>query len=136
MQVEQSGPFRRHRAGAFEIFEGDALQLTPGQLGAVQAAYDRAALVALPPALRERYAQHFATLMPAGSRTLLVAFEYEQATKDGPPFSVQPDEVARLYGATFDVNELERIDIIGESPKFAAAGLTALYEVAYVLTRR
>ncbi len=59
----------------------------------MQAAYDRAALVALPPSMRERYAQHFATLMPAGSRTLLVAFEYEQTIKDGPPFSVEPDEV-------------------------------------------
>ena len=85
---------------------------------------------------RERYAQHFATLMPAGSRTLLVAFEYEQAIRDGPPFSVEPDEVQRLYGDFFRVEELERVDIIGESPKFAATGLDALHEVAYLLTRR
>ena len=61
--------------------------------------------------------------MPAGSRTLLIAFEYVQAIKDGPPFSVEPDEISRLYGAHFAVELLERIDIIGESPKFAAAGL-------------
>lgn len=135
VEIEDRGPFRRHRAGAFEIFEGDALQLTPELLGPVQAAYDRAALVALPPSMRGHYAQHFATLMPTASRTLLVAFEYEQTIKDGPPFSVTPDEVVTLYSDTFRVEELERVDIIGESPKFAAAGLDALYEVAYSLTR-
>ena len=136
VQIEQHGSFHWHRSGAFEIFEGDALQLTAELLGPVQAAYDRAALVALPPPLRERYAQHFATLMPTGSRTLLIAFEYEQAIKDGPPFSVEPDEVQRLYGDFFRVEELERVDIIGESPKFAASGLDALHEVAYSLARR
>lgn len=135
VQIEQHGSFHWHRSGAFEIFEGDALQLTPELLGPVQAAYDRAALVALPPSMRERYALHFATLMPAGSRTLLIAFEYEQAIKDGPPFSVEPDEVQGLYGDFFRVEELERVDIIGESPKFAASGLDALHEVAYSLTR-
>ena len=133
--IELEGAFTRHRSGTLEILQGDALQLTPELLGPVQAAYDRAALIALPPSMRERYAQGFAALMPAGTRTLLIGFEYEQAIKDGPPFSVTPDEIVALYGKTFAVEELERIDIIGESPKFAAAGVDALYEVAYSLTR-
>ncbi len=42
----------------------------------------------------------------------------------------------KLYGGFFRVEELERVDIIGDSPKFAATGLDALHEVAYSLTRR
>ena len=133
--LETRGPFTVHRAGSYEVLQGDALQLTPELLGPVQAAYDRAALVALPPSMREIYADRFATLMPMGSRTLLVAFEYAQQVKDGPPFSVEPDEVQRLYGGSFRVELLERVDIIDESPRFAAAGLDALHEVAYLLTR-
>jgi thiopurine S-methyltransferase len=133
--IEERGVFQVHRRGAYELWQGDALQLKPALLGPVQAAYDRAALVALPPSMRETYVQNFAQLMPRGSRTLLVAFEYAQHVKAGPPFSVEPDEVSRLYSAAFRVEQLERIDIIGESPKFAAAGLSALYEVAYALTR-
>ena len=133
--LESRGPFNVHRAGSYELLQGDALQLTPELLGPVHAAYDRAALVALPPAMRAAYADSFATLMPSGSRTLLVAFEYAQQVKEGPPFSVEPDEVQRLYGAAFRVELLERVDIIGESPKFAAAGLDTLFEVAYSLTR-
>ena len=64
-----------------------------------------------------------------------MAFEYAQHVKAGPPFSVEPDEVVQLYGETFHVEELERVNIIDESPKFAAAGLEALFEVAYSLTR-
>ncbi len=133
--LESRGPFSVHRAGSYELLQGDALQLTPELLGPVQAAYDRAALVALPPLMREAYANNFATLMPPGSRTLLVAFEYAQQVKAGPPFSVTPDEVVTLYDGLFKVDELERVNIIGESPKFVAAGLDALFEVAYSLTR-
>lgn len=133
--VEVRGPFQVHRRRPYELWQGDALQLTPALLGPVQAAYDRAALVALPPAMRVAYVQNFAALMPGGSRTLLIAFEYAQHVKAGPPFSVEPDEVRQLYSSTFRVDELERVDIIDDSPKFAAAGLNALYEVAYALTR-
>jgi thiopurine S-methyltransferase len=135
-EANQHGPFLRHAAGPFEILEGDALALTPEWLGPVQAAYDRAALVALPPGMRVQYADSFARLLPAGSRALLVAFEYPQQLRAGPPFSVEPDEIAALYGRNFIVRELERIDVIATSPMFAEAGISALYEVAYALERK
>jgi thiopurine S-methyltransferase len=134
-EVDVHGPFRRHRQGQFELLQGDALALTPALLGPVGAAYDRAALVALPPAMRERYVAGFAALLPPDSHTLLIAFEYDQRLRPGPPFSVEPAEISRLYGPHFRLVELERADIIAESPKFAADGITALYEVTYSLTR-
>jgi thiopurine S-methyltransferase len=134
--VTQHGPFRRHASGPFEILEGDAFAVTPDLIGPVHAAYDRAALFALPPELRQRHVDSIAALLPAGSRSLVIVFQYPQALKAGPPFSVMPDEIERLYGPHFTVQELERIDIIGESPKFAEAGIEALYEVAYRLERR
>ena len=136
VDVRPHGPFQRHAAGAYELLQGDVFELTTPLLGPVQAAYDRAALVALPPELRVNYALQFAELVPAGSRTLLIGFEYAQHRKPGPPFSVERDEVERLYRDAFEIRELERVDIIGSSPKFAAAGVDALYEVAYALTRR
>ena len=130
------GPFVRHAAGSYEILEGDALALTPELLGSVQAAYDRAALVALPPAMRVPYAESFARLLPGGTRVLLIAFEYPQQMKSGPPFSVEPHEIDALYGRSFRVHELERVDLIASSPKFAEAGVSALYEVAYALEKK
>ena len=43
----RDGEFTHYESGPYEIIAGDALALTPGVLGHVDAAYDRAALVAL-----------------------------------------------------------------------------------------
>jgi thiopurine S-methyltransferase len=134
--TSQCGAFRVHRAGPFEILEGNALDLEPGLLGPVDAVYDRAALVALPPVMREHYARSFTRLLPAGTSALLIAFEYPQALKEGPPFAVMPDEVDLLYGGEFSVREVERMDVTAGSPKFVEAGVPAVFEVAYHLQRR
>jgi thiopurine S-methyltransferase len=130
------GSFVRHTAGPFEILEGDALALTPELLGPVDAIYDRAALVALPPAIRADYATSLAGLATPGVPALLVAFEYPQEMKGGPPFSVEPEEIERLFGAAFGIETLECVDILAQNPKFAEIGIPALHEVAYRLTRR
>ena len=132
--TEEPG-FRRHCAGPFEILEGDALALTPDLLGPVGAAYDRAALVALPPDLRRPYAASLARLLPGGAKALLVAFEYPQEMKGGPPFSVESQEILSHCAGRFTVRELERVDILAENPKFAEFGIPALHEIAYALER-
>lgn len=124
-----------HTAGPYEILQGDALALTTAELGPVQAAYDRAALFALPPPMRVVYARSFAALLPAGARVLLIALEYPQHLADGPPFSVQRDEIDRLYGDTFAVQELQRVELVDENPRLAEAGVRRLQEVAYRLER-
>jgi thiopurine S-methyltransferase len=128
--------FRRHVAGPYALFEGDALALTPDVLGAVQAVYDRAALVALPPPMRRDYAASLARLLPAGGRLLLIAFEYPQELKGGPPFSVDAAEIRALFEPAFRLEEVERKDVLAESPKFAEVGIPALYETAFVLERK
>jgi len=127
--------FIRHTAGAFEILEGDALALTPQLTGPLDAFYDRAALVALPSGMREQYFATLAALLPQGAGGLLVSFEYPQEMKGGPPFSVETAEIARLCNGLFSLRELERVDVLAASPKFAALGIPALHEFAYALQR-
>jgi thiopurine S-methyltransferase len=133
--TDQVGAFRHHAAGAFEIFEGDALELQPELAGPLAGFYDRAALVALPPDMRPAYAASLAALLPRGARGLLIAFEYPQELKGGPPFSVETDEIRRLFGGAFELRELERLDVLAENPKFAELGIPALHEIAYALER-
>lgn len=134
--VREAGAFTTHAAGAYEILQGDALALTGGLLGSPGAVYDRAALVALPADMRPRYADTMARLVPAGAPMLLIAFEYPQELRGGPPFSVEAGEIRDLFGPAFVIEELERLDVIAESPKFAELGITALMETAFVLRRR
>ncbi len=129
------GGYRLHTAGPYELLEGDALGLTTAEVGPVQAVYDRAALVALPAGMRRDYAASLARLLRPGAPALLVAFEYPQEMRGGPPFSVEADEVRELFERDFRVEELERLDVIAMNPKFAELGIPALFETAFRLTR-
>lgn len=130
------GHFIRYSAGSYELLEGDALTLTPEILGPVDAVYDRAALVALPPGIRASYAESMTRLLPPGVSMLLIAYEYPQEMKGGPPFSVEESEIRAKFGPAFDVEILERVDILAQEPKFAEFGIPALHEIACRLTRR
>lgn len=135
--VEPDGPFARHRGttAAIEIFVGDFFAFDPARAGAITGYYDRAALVALPPDLRPRYVAHLATLLPAGTRGLIIAFEYVPDV-GGPPFSVDQAEVQRLYSPRFTLEVLERKDILAETPRLAERGMRSLHECAYAVVRR
>jgi thiopurine S-methyltransferase len=109
-EVSDEGGLRHHRAPRIDIFVGDILALTPEALGPIDAVYDRAALVALPPDVRPRYAEHIVRLTAAAPQ-LLVSYEYDQTIVPGPPFSVPPSEIDQLYGARFMVTTLETVDL-------------------------
>ena len=110
--IAPAGNLLHHSAPGIDIYVGDIFDLTRDVLGDVDAVHDRAALVALPPDLRPRYAAHVIQITGAAPQ-LLNCFEYDQNLMRGPPFSVEADEVARLYGATYQVTLLERVVIEG-----------------------
>lgn len=95
--VERCGALTAYRAGAITIFAGDWFATGAELLGPVDAFYDRAALIALPPAMRPRYAAHLRAVAPAATG-LLITLEYPADAIDGPPFSVLADEVHALHG--------------------------------------
>lgn len=134
-EVSRSRLGIHHRAGAIELIVGDAFALDAATLADCAGVFDRAALIALPPSLRERYARGLYAALPPGCRGLLVTLEYPQREKSGPPFSVPEDEVRALYGRDWRVGVLERRDILADQPGFAAEGVSALDTVAYRLER-
>lgn len=121
------------RHGALTVFQGDVFALTADDLGDVAMVYDRAALVALPAAMRERYAAHLATVT-AHAPQLLITFEYDQNRMDGPPFSVPAEDVERLYGSSHELECLSRKDVIDNQPAFRERGLDRFEEIAWRLT--
>jgi thiopurine S-methyltransferase len=127
--------FAVYEAPKLELLCGDFFAVTPERLGNVAAVYDRAALISWTETLREPYARHMATLTPAGAETLLITLEYPQSQKAGPPFSIPPAEVQRLYAEHFSIQELARQDILANEPHMRARGVTELHEVCYRLTR-
>ncbi|MFO1473836.1 MAG: thiopurine S-methyltransferase [Lysobacterales bacterium] len=126
---------RHYEAGGIELILGDAFGLDADLLRDCDAVFDRAALIALPPELRRRYANELYAKLPAGCRGLLITLEYPQAERDGPPFSVPGDEVRALYGRDWDIDLLERRPIPPEHPGFVS-GVSRLDTAAYALRRR
>lgn len=135
-EVAETRLGREYRAGPVTIVCGDAFALDEAALADCGAVLDRAALIALPPALRERYARELYARLPAGCRGLLITLEYPQQEKAGPPFAVAEDEVRALYAADYEVERLERRDILAQQPGFIAEGVTGLHTCVYRLDRR
>jgi thiopurine S-methyltransferase len=127
---------RHYVAGTVEIIRGDVFALDAEALADCSVVFDRAALIALPPDLRQRYAREVYSLLPPGCRGLLITLEYPQHEKQGPPFSVTENEVRELYEPDWHVEVLERRDILEQQPTFVADGVTALDTVVYRLIRR
>ncbi len=131
-RTEETAAGTLHRAGAIEILCGDAFNMDPAVLADCSALYDRAAMIALPPDLRQRYFDTVYARLPHGSQALLITLEYPQVEKHGPPFSVTEAEVRERFACGWNVACLERRDILAHDPGF---GTTALDTVVYRLNR-
>ena len=102
---EESGrPFTLQRRDGLNIYEGGDLTVICGDIfkvgrqhvGNADRVWDRAALVALPPSLRDAYAAKIRELAPEG-QILLNSFAYDPTKRDGPPWSVPQKMIRGLY---------------------------------------
>jgi len=134
-EVRQEAGFTRWSCDRVEILCGDFFDLTPAGIGRIDALYDRAALIALTPAQRTRYAARIKELLKPQTPGLLVTLDYEQQQMDGPPFAVSSDEVRSLYQDGFSIEQLGHTDILKAQPRFREKGLTTLTESVYRLRR-
>ena len=132
--MEATGRFTCWRYDDLEILCGDFFDLENSLLGSLDAVYDRAALIAMPPDVRPRYAAHLAGLADRKTRVQLITLEYNQLEMPGPPFSVSEDEVNRLFANNYSVECLASADVLDENVKFRDGGLTMLRELVYRLT--
>jgi len=122
---------------SLKILVGDYFDLSnssdsdPELFSQCQSIYDRAALIALPEYLRERYVEHLRRLLPQ-AKMLLITLDYDQSKMSGPPYSVEPSEIEKLFSfATVEV--LKRSDIIEDEPQFKGKGLSHFYQTAYFI---
>lgn len=128
--VSEEGAFKVFSAGNIEIRCGDFFALSAQDVTHCTALYDRAALIALPAPMRERYAAHLQKILPECAG-LLITLDYNQIEMPGPPFSVGDDEVRRLLGDIWRLEVLQEQDVLGESGKFLQAGVKRLDERVY-----
>ncbi len=82
--------------------------------------YDRAALVALPPSMRKDYARVIKRSLKIGGKCLLITYHYDPAKMEGPPFSIEDNEIRALYESQFTIQLLESEKPVSEGSRLAA----------------
>ena len=138
-QLAYSEHRRKHdviyRAERLEILRTDFFKLQADDIGDITDVFDRASLIAYPEEMRRDYVNKITGLQKPGTRTLLISLTYPENEMNGPPFSVNDDEVIRLYSDNFRIDKLAAKNIIEDEPRFKQRGLTSLTETAYKLTK-
>lgn len=98
--------FKCFKSESITLFSGDFFNVTKALIGDIDVVYDRAALIALPFEMRSKYTSFLMTLLSKHSEILLLTTSYEQNEMQGPPFSVNAQEVKEFYEKELLVSEI------------------------------
>ena len=113
-QIKAEGEFTIYTSNqttpGITLWCGDFFQLPRSAWADCTGLYDRAAMVALPPDLREKYAdavlKNTSRDLKAPFQILLVTVDYECPEFTPPPHSVNEKEVHNRYGSQFSIQAL------------------------------
>lgn len=111
-EISHAGDLLAYKLNSIDIFVGDFFSLSKALLGKIDAIYDRAALVALPYEMRERYTEHLVKITES-AKQLLITYEYDQNLLAGPPFSISEEEINQHYKINYTIQHLANIVIEG-----------------------
>ena len=134
-------------------FNGKSLTFLIGDLFALpteerfDVIYDRASMVAIHPSLREAYVTLMGKLLQPGGSILLVSLDRRETTtdeakKDGPPFSINEDEIRQLYESMSWVESVTKLEEVNDLTSDAARerwekkGVLELYEIVFLIRKK
>jgi thiopurine S-methyltransferase len=107
------GQFTLWRQGRLSILCGDFFSLTLAELGQIDTVYDRAALTALPEAIRMLYIAHLQAIVSQVAQVFLLTTEDAQADETlGEALGVG-EEITALYAEGFAI-ELTHVESVFE----------------------
>ncbi|POZ51638.1 thiopurine S-methyltransferase [Methylovulum psychrotolerans] len=107
------GQFTLWRQGRLSILCGDFFSLTLAELGQIDTVYDRAALTALPEAIRMLYIAHLQAIVSQAAQVFLLTTEDAQADETlGEALGVG-EEITALYAEGFAI-ELTHVESVFE----------------------
>ncbi|MDP6200060.1 MAG: thiopurine S-methyltransferase [Candidatus Poseidonia sp.] len=125
------GSHVHHVSQPYTILEGDFFEISEE---AVQADtwYDRAAMIAIPPDLREAYVEQLCKLTKEDAVGLLITFAYPPEEMDGPPFALHDEDVRRLFSEGFEVQCLETMDLTDEKDRGLSQVTSSVFRIKRV----
>ncbi|MRX28461.1 thiopurine S-methyltransferase [Kangiella sp. HZ709] len=116
--------------GDFDIWLADFFDIETKDIGKFSQVFDRAALVALPKELRDKYIKHLKSLLQPKATILMVTMDYEEGEMSGPPFYIAQNELTELFPES-SIRELDRISLINNHHRWKELQLSKLDEVLF-----
>ena len=134
----------RYTGNKITLLKQDLFQLTTQQTGTFHVILDRASIVAIQPQLRTKYVDKMGQLMKPGGTILLITIDRREGepsvVQAGPPFSVNEEEVRRLYenqSWVESVTKVEELDMFLDDhdgdKKRRYEGLTSMFELGFII---
>lgn len=129
-----------HQGQTLKIWVGDIFDLSPIDIGKIDAVYDRGALVALPDMkpdnLRTRYTQRLMALSNKASQLLLsFAYDGEKQRSDNhknlPPFLVTRSQLKQYYDEHYEINLIAE-----EKANYVSTAGDSGYRLVYTLVSK
>lgn len=102
--IEEVENFKIFRAESYTFYCGDFFQLPVALMQDVKYIYDRAALIALPEAMRHAYGRWICRHV-SHAKIMLLSIEFDNL-KIGPPFSLNQEEIEQIYGQSFQIEKI------------------------------
>ena len=125
----------RARGGRIELVRANFFDAARIGLGTFDAVWDRAALIAVDPADRARYADVIRALVRPRGRVLVVTFAYDQSLFAGPPWSLDAAALRALFLPRGFVATPVAAGAVAPNEKLRAAGVRDIREELVLLTR-
>lgn len=131
-ELTHEPPLTRHKSQNITIRCGDLFAIN--EIEAYDFVYDRGALVALPSQMRKDYARVITQSLKKGGQYLLITYEYDMTQMEGPPFSLQENEIQELYADHFLIELMEIGRQKGEGGRLVA--VESLRQKVHILKKK
>ncbi len=92
-----------------QLIYSNIFDVTKEKINHFDAIYDRAALVALPVAQRQKYADLTLSLLKNDGRILLITYDTHRPETQGPPFPIKEGIIPTLYQKASECTLIEEI---------------------------
>ncbi|WP_286261682.1 thiopurine S-methyltransferase [Thalassotalea atypica] len=96
-ETTKSGDLVKYSFDNISLWQGDFFKLPAEQFPAFDWIYDRAAIIALPQELQEKYVAHLSSFVGKGTKLALISLEFPEHELTGPPFPVTEKQVNELF---------------------------------------
>lgn len=132
-QQQIIGDFTQYACSQLSLLQGDFFQLTNDIVGSVDWIYDRAALIALPRQMQQRYVKHLKQFFSPQTRLFLITLEFPQQQLEGPPFSITANDVQMLFSG-FKITSVATHELMDKQFAQRRFDVDYLREKLYVIT--